>query len=146
MGDRMTVRAAAIWVGLSALLMVVGAVSPWATVLGTLSVNGTDANAGVTVLVCALIVAAVVALGYFTKLYAWTLVVSILVVFVAASISIYNLVDVERFVSTNSPGLVSIGWGLWVDSIACVSCALALFVLMRASHRVRMATKRGADA
>ena len=142
----MSVRAAAIWVGLSALLMIIGAFGPWATFF-IYSENGTDANAGVTVLVCALIVAGFLALGWFTTWRAWTLVLSILAVMFAASIAIYNTVDVERLISNeNLQGVVSIGWGLWLDSIATVSCLLALFALMRVTHRERMAAKRAAAA
>jgi len=112
----LSVRATAAWAALSAVLMIVGAFGPWASFF-IFTVNGTDANAGITVLVCALIVGAFLALGWFTVWRAWTLVVSIFVSLIAAADAIYN-------------------------TVSSVSCILGLFALMRATHRERMAAKR----
>jgi hypothetical protein len=57
----LSVRATAAWAALSAVLMIVGAFGPWASFF-IFTVNGTDANAGITVLVCALIVGAILGL------------------------------------------------------------------------------------
>jgi hypothetical protein len=138
----LSVRATAAWAALSAVLMIVGAFGPWASFF-IFTVNGTDANAGITVLVCALIVGAFLALGWFTVWRAWTLVVSIFVSLIAAADAIYNTVDVERLINEQDlQGVVSIGWGLWAAAIGSVSCILGLFALMRATHRERMAAKR----
>ena len=140
----LSVRATAVWASLSAALMIVGAFGPWASFF-IFTVNGTDANAGITVLVCALIIGAFLALGWFTVWRPWTLVVSIIVGMFAAADAIYNTVDVERLINENDlQGVISIGWGLWAAAIGSVSCIVGLFALMRATHRERMAAKRAA--
>jgi len=131
----MTHKAAAIWVGISAALMVVGAIGPWATAFGVLSVAGTDGD-GLFALIAGLVIGAMTLLRYYRGLGAWTIVVGLLAASIAAAVSIYDMVNIQSEIS-NSHGLVTIGWGLWVDCIASVSAIVALYRFWRSPSVLR---------
>ena len=129
----MSTKTAAIWAGISAGVMVIGAIGPWATALGVFSVAGTDGD-GVIVLIAGLIVAGLVLLRTLRRARIWALVVAVLAAVVGAATSIYDMVNIQDAIS-NSHGLVSIGWGLWFDCIGSVSAIAALVVMWRSSAR-----------
>jgi hypothetical protein len=112
-------------------MMVLGAIGPWATAFGVISVAGTDGD-GVIVLLAGLLIGAMVLLRYLRQGRTWTLVVALLAAVAAALTSIVDMADIQSSIS-NSHGLVSIGWGLWVDCIASVSAIAALVVMWRTS-------------
>lgn len=60
----------------------------------------------------------------------WTLVLGFIAGVVGAAVSIYDMTNIQSAIS-DSHGVVSAGWGLWVDCIASVSSAVALVVLWR---------------
>jgi hypothetical protein len=95
------------------------------------SVAGTDGD-GVIVLIGGLIVGAMVLLRYLRGAGIWTLVVAVLAAVAGAATSIYDMADIQNAIS-NSHGLVSIGWGLWIDCIASVSAIVALVFVWRTS-------------
>jgi hypothetical protein len=115
-------------------MMVIGAIGPWATAFGVLSVAGTDGD-GVLVLFAGLIVGAMVLLRYLRRSRSWTLVVALLAAVAAALTSIVDMANIQNVIS-NSSGLVSIGWGLWIDCIASLSAIVALVFMWRASARI----------
>ncbi len=127
----MSTKAAAIWAGISAGMMVIGAIGPWATAFGVFSVAGTDGD-GVIVLLAGLVVGAMVLLRYLRGGGVWTLAVAALAAVAGAATSIYDMADIQNAIS-NSHGLVSIGWGLWIDCIASVSAIVALVFMWRTS-------------
>jgi hypothetical protein len=129
----MSAKTAAIWAGISAGVMVLGAIGPWATAFGVFSVAGTDGD-GVIVLIAGFVVGGMVLLRYLKHGRAWTLVVALLAAAIAAATSIYDMANIQSAIS-DSHGLVSIGWGLWFDCIASVSAIVALVYLWRASSR-----------
>jgi hypothetical protein len=122
----------AIWVLASALLMVIGALGPWARIFGVVSVSGTDGNGGVVVLVAGLVVAGMTLLRLYKTSQGWVIVVGVIAAAIAVLASIVNLVDIKRTVSGNSlfraTDVLSTGWGLWLDSIASISALIGLFV------------------
>jgi hypothetical protein len=115
----------AIWAAASAVLMILGALGPWAKAFGVVSVSGTDGD-GVLVLIAGLIVGGAVLLHrHGTRV--WAVVIGILAALVGAATSIYDLANIKSVVDDSS-GFVTVGWGLWVDSIASVSAVVALLV------------------
>ena len=69
-------------------------------------------------------------LRYYRGSGAWTIVVGLLAASIAAGVSIYDMVNIQSEIS-DSHGLVTIGWGLWVDCIASVSAIVALYRFWR---------------
>lgn len=106
--------------------MVIGAIGPWATAFGIISLAGTDGD-GVFVLIAGLIVGGMALLRYLKGARVWTLVVALLAAIAGAAISIYDMADIQSAIS-NSHGLVSIGWGLWMDVIGSLSAIVALLL------------------
>jgi len=105
-----------------AVLVVVGSLATWAKLPGQGSFSGTEANAGKTTLV-----AAVVALGLLAfatwKRSRSAAVVAAIPAAIAATIAAYRLADIGNFVQGYDDATA--GWGIWVATIA----AIALFAL-----------------
>jgi uncharacterized membrane protein len=114
--------------------MFIGAIGPWATAFGVLSVAGTDGD-GFIVLIAALIIGAMVFLRHVKRFGMWTLAVAMLAAVVAVATSLYDLATIQHTIS-DSDGLVSIGWGLWLDCLASISVIGALVFLWRAKSSV----------
>jgi hypothetical protein len=114
-------------------MMVIGAIGPWATAFGVFSVAGTDGD-GAIVLIAGLVIGAMVLLRTLRQTRIWTLVVAVLAAVVGAATSIYDMANIQNAIS-NSQGLVSIGWGLWIDCIGSVSAIVALVVMWQSSAR-----------
>jgi hypothetical protein len=112
-------------------MMVLGAIGPWATAFGVLSVSGTDGD-GVIVLLAGLVVGAMVWLWYVRRARHLMLIVAVLAAGAAAATSIHDMVSIQSAIS-GSHGIVSIGWGLWLDCIASIGAILALVVMLRAA-------------
>ncbi|MDP9319382.1 MAG: hypothetical protein M3O94_10015 [Actinomycetota bacterium] len=91
----------AIWVLASAVLMVIGALGPWARFFGVVSVAGIDGNGGVVVLIAGLVVGGMTLLHLYKTSRRWVLVVAVLAALIGAFTSILNLADIERTVSGN---------------------------------------------
>jgi hypothetical protein len=105
----------------AAVLVVVGCLSTWATVRGV-SFTGTDANAGKSTLVAAVVAAVLVLLA--TALgRRWLSIVAAIPAGIAAVIASYRLADIANFVQGASDAKAS--WGIWLATIS----AIALFVL-----------------
>ena len=111
--------------------MFIGAFGPWATVFSVLSVSGTDGD-GTIVLIAGLAIGAMLVLHYFAKARLWTLIVAVIAALIGAATSIYDLADIQNAISNSQyRGLISVGWGLWVDAIASVSAVISIVVLAR---------------
>ncbi|HEX9415463.1 MAG TPA: hypothetical protein VF895_02010 [Gaiellaceae bacterium] len=106
---------------ISTVLVVVGCVSTWAKQGGN-SYNGTDANAGKTTLIAAVIALAFLALATW-KSWRWAAIVAAIPAAIASAIASYRWADVANFVADNHDATA--GWGIVVATIA----AIALFVL-----------------
>jgi hypothetical protein len=104
-----------------AVLVVVGCVSTWAK-LGGLSFKGTDANAGKSTLIAAIIALAFLAVATW-KGWRWAAIVAAIPAAIAGTIAAYRLADIANFVSGSNAATA--GWGVWVATIA----GIALFVL-----------------
>jgi hypothetical protein len=104
------------------VLVVVGSLATWAKVPDQGSFSGTDANAGKTTLVGAIVVLAFLALATW-KLWRWAAIIAAIPAAIVATIAAYRLADIEHFVEGFDNATA--GWGVWVATIA----AIALFVL-----------------
>ena len=121
MGAR-TARANVAFLALvAAVLVVVGCFSTWATVRG-LSFSGTDANAGKSTLVAAIVAGALVLLATAVG-WRWLSIVAAIPAAIAAAMSSYRLADIANFVQGATDAKAS--WGIWLTTIS----AIALFVL-----------------
>src|SRR4249920_3278329 len=83
------------WLALATLVpTVVGAFGPWVTVLQTSTLSGTDDNAGWTVVGCAVVAAAVLAL--FVRVRSrWLCTVPFLAALLATWVAGYNIDDIR---------------------------------------------------
>ena len=120
----------------AAVLVVVGCLSTWATVLGV-SFTGTDANAGKSTLVSAVVAAVLVLVGTASG-RRWLSVVAAIPAAIAAAISSYRLADIANFVQGANNAEAS--WGIWLTTIS----AIALLVLCIVHAAVPVA-ERAAD-
>lgn len=124
------------WVVVSAALMIVGAIGPWATVF-ILSVSGLEGD-GWLVLVPGVIVLAMVAVhrrrrsGDGFRPW-WPFAVGLAATAIATATAIYDVVNIES-VAGDELGIVSVGWGLWMAVVASVSAMLALVAAMIARN------------
>jgi len=105
----------------AAVLVVVGSLSTWAKAGGH-SYAGTDANAGKSTLIAA-IVAGVLVLAATWLGWRWLSIVAAIPAAIAGAISAYRLADIANFVQGANDATA--GWGIWLATIA----AIALFVL-----------------
>lgn len=106
---------------ISAALVVVGCVSTWAKQGGN-SYSGTDANAGKTTLIAAIIALVLLALATWTS-WRWAAIVAAIPAAIASAIASYRWADIANFVAGNHDATA--GWGIVVATIA----AVALLVL-----------------
>jgi hypothetical protein len=124
MGAR-TVRAnVAFLVLVAAVLVVVGCLSTWATVFGR-SFAGTDANAGKSTLVAAIVAAGLILLATSAR-KRWLSIVAAIPAAIAAAISSYRLADIANFVQGANNAEAS--WGIWLTTVSAV-VLLALCIL-----------------
>ena len=111
--------------------IIVGSLSPWATItsaFGSISVNGTDGD-GVLTIVGAIVVAILVALAK----YVGSIIVSLL----TGALLLYDLIDVNRNISEvdNEFANASVGWGLWLATIAAAVALVSSIVLRQAARK-----------
>jgi len=106
---------------LAAVLVVVGCLAPWATVRGV-SFSGTDANAGKSTIVAAVVSAVLLLIASRTG-RRWLSIVAAIPAAIATTICVYRLADIANFVQ-GAPG-ASAAWGIWLATI----CSVALFLL-----------------
>jgi hypothetical protein len=141
----------------SAVLMVVGAIGPWATVL-FISVAGLEGD-GWFVLVAGVVILAMAAVhmrdrsrdGYRPW---WPFAVGLVAGAIAVATAIYDIVDIGS-VADDDLGVVNVGWGLWMAVIASVSALVSLIaalvarnegVSVEAAEAVEAAEKAVAEA
>lgn len=105
----------------AAVVTVVGCLETWAK-LGGHGYAGTDANAGKSTLVAAVVAALLVLLATGLGLR-WLSIVAAIPAAIAAAISAYRLVDIANFVQGHNDATAA--WGIWLATIG----AIALFVL-----------------
>jgi hypothetical protein len=117
----------ALWVGASLVLMVIGAVGPWAKVLNLITINGTDGGRDGWIIVGAAAFAAILLLVYAWRRRRWLLVFPVLAGLAGAATAAYDIVDIgRRFSASNGGGeLVSVGWGIYVALIGSISLVAA---------------------
>jgi len=133
----------ALWVGASLVLMVIGAVGPWAKVLNLITINGTDGGRDGWIVIGAAAFAAILLLVYSRRRKRWLLVLTVLAGLLGAGTAAYDTVDIGSRFSGSSfggGGVISVGWGLYValiGSVSLVAAALALGFRPAAGARPR---------
>jgi len=130
----------ALWAGASLAVMVVGAVGPWATALGT-TIHGTDGGRDGWYVIGAAGVSALLLLIY-ARARRWWLLVIPLLAGLGMSVGVaYDLVDIRtRFAGSVLGGneLISADWGIYLALAGSVSLAAAAVALaVRRSIRAR---------
>ena len=123
------------WIGVSALLICIGSVGPWAKVL-FISANGLDGDGWIT------LIAGLAALAFFAVYVrsdrrprpAWPLVLIFLAAGIAAAVGVYDWSEIQNVidddVSEDNPfaGSISVGWGLVLVTVASFSLAISVVV------------------
>ena len=116
------------WAAASIVLMPIGAFGPWAKLLEEFTVNGTDDNAGWTVVGSA--VFAAVALAFFVRWRRrWICVVAFLAAAAGAATAAYNINDISNFDASFGGGVAEAGWGIYLALVGSISLMLASLVL-----------------
>jgi hypothetical protein len=126
------------WAVASIVLMVVGALGPWAKVL-TLTINGTDDGKDGWVVVGA---AAVAALGLLLCLLVrrWgPALLVLLAAFASGATAGYDIRDTHTLESNAGLG-ASTGWGLYVALVGSISLLLASIGVVVETRRARRAS------
>jgi hypothetical protein len=106
---------------IAAVLVVIGSLSSWATVRGV-SFRGTEANAGKSTLIAAVIAALLLLLATRAR-RRWLSVIAAIPAGIAAAISSYRLADIANFVQ-GAPGATA-SWGIWLATFS----SIVLFIL-----------------
>jgi len=126
------------WLGLSALLICVGSVGPWARVL-FFTANGLDGDGWISLL------AGLAALGLFAIYLrslqrprpAWPLVLILVLAGLAAAVGVHDWSEIQGVVDEASQeddpfgisSTVSVGWGLVLMTIASFSLAFSIVAM-----------------
>jgi hypothetical protein len=108
----------------AAVVTVVGAVSPWAEVRGH-TFKGTDANAGTSVLIAAIVAILLLALATWLA-QRWLSIVAAIPAAIAAAIAAYRLADIEHFVEGFNNA--SAKWGAWAATLGGVALVVLCVV------------------
>lgn len=123
------------WVGISAALVCVGSIGPWASLL-FISVSGTKGDGQITLVLglAALILVAVYALTSRRPRPAWPLILIVLAGLGAGGTGAYDWANLQRAISDAESednifsATISVEWGLVLMTIAGFSLALAAFI------------------
>ena len=110
----------------AAAVTVVGCVSPWAEAVGQ-TFKGTDANAGKSVLIGAIVAIVLLAISTWFA-WRWFSIVAAIPAVIAAAIAAYRLADIKHFVEGFDNA--SAKWGAWAATIG--SIALVVLCLVHA--------------
>lgn len=123
------------WMFISIGAMIVGAITPWATVFG-LSINGTEGDGPIIIVlaVFALAFAVVLAVSSKRPRPLWPSIVCLVLGALSAIVALYDWGSLEGLVSTGTlsdaqeetiADLVSVGWGLVLATVASASLVAA---------------------
>jgi hypothetical protein len=121
-----------VWLaGVSVVLMVVGAVGPWAKVLGVLTINGTDDSKDGWIVVGAAAFAVVGVLVVLASRLRWLALIPLLAAAIAAATAAYDVSDIN---GVGGGRIASAQWGIYLalaGSIALVLASVAMIVEVR---------------
>ena len=124
------------WAAASLVAMAVGAFGPWVTVLGLITINGTDgARDGWVVLGAALAAGAVLLLR---RRRSWPAVLCLLAGVVGAATVGYDMHDIEAALGDNAAEL---RWGIYVALLGSISLIVASAALIFERRRSRPASE-----
>lgn len=124
------------WAAVSLGVMVVGAIGPWAKVLGV-TIRGIDDGKDGWVVLGAAAVAALL-LGIFAGTQkTWLMLFPVLAAAIAGATAGYDISDIESVASGS--GLAGTGWGIYAALIGSISLLLASLALVVETRRARPA-------
>jgi hypothetical protein len=125
---RLTAVQAMGWGLVSAVVMVIGSFGPWATVLGLVTVNGTDDGGDGWVVIVAAAVGAVAMLLWRLRSRRW-LILAVIAGAAGLATTIYDRIDIEGTTDGVDVGaLVDADWGIYVAMIGSASLVAAAIV------------------
>jgi uncharacterized membrane protein len=108
--------------GLSLILMVVGAVSPWAKVLGVITINGTTGGRDGWVVIGAAAVALLILIVIAMTRRRWLALIPLLAGGVGAATAAYDITDINGLYQG---GVASAQWGIYVALAGSIMLILA---------------------
>jgi hypothetical protein len=123
------------WAGASILLMVIGALGPWAKVL-FVTIDGTDEGKDGWIVLALALVAAAFLLLFLRAGWRWLPLAPLLAGCIAGATVGYDISDINNLASdAPGPGLVSTEWGIYVALVGSASLVLASIVLVLTAGR-----------
>jgi hypothetical protein len=118
------------------ILMVVGAVGPWASVLGVLTINGTDdGKDGWIVIVAAALAAVLIGLSAFTR-RRWLLLLAVLAAASGAATAAYDIGDIKTLAPSEGGRAVDTEWGIYLALVGSIVVAGACFAAFFQARRL----------
>jgi hypothetical protein len=128
-----------LWSVGSLVVMVLGAVGPWAKVDGVATINGTDGGRDGWVVVGAAGVAALFLALYLRRSRSWVLVLPLLAGLAGTATTVVDIDDINGIASEGSifGVAVSAQWGIYVALAGSISLTLASVGLLVRNRRTR---------
>ncbi len=122
------------WAAVCLVLMVLGALAPWAKVFGV-TIDGTDDGKDGWIVVGAAAVAAILLLLYVRVRSRFVLAIPLLAGCAAAATAGYDISDINGIASGAPRGLVSTEWGIYLALAGSISLIVASLALMLETRR-----------
>ena len=135
----MTLRKSLLAAGLSLILMVVGAVGPWAKVLGVVTINGTTGGRDGWIVIVAAAVALLVLIVVAATRRRWLALIPLLAGAAAGATTAYDIVDIN---SLYQGRVASAQWGIYLalaGSIGLMAASIGAILEIRRTPRAAMA-------
>jgi hypothetical protein len=117
------------------VLMVVGAVGPWASVLGILTINGTDDGKDGWIVIAAGALVAVFLVPFAITRRRWLLLPPVLAAAAGAVTAGYDISDIKSLAPSEGGRAIDTEWGIYValagSIVVAVACVVAFFEARR---------------
>lgn len=125
--------------------MVIGAFGPWVSVLGVITINGTDDGKDGWIVFGAAVVGAIALAFYAWRHKRWLVVIALLAGLAGAATAGYDINDIGNVGSGSLFGneVASRKWGIYLALVGSISLALASIGLFVETKRPRPAAPNG---
>jgi len=123
----------------AAALMIIGGFGPWATVLGALSVSGTNGDGWF--LIIGGIAAGALLFTHASKPRSWKAILMTVIGLICAIVAVVDLADIHN-VAGDSSGMVSAAWGIYISLLASLGLlAAAIYTIVKRPYDDQLETR-----